>query len=144
MLIVEMTAEVSPSDVLARLSGELPQGVTLLSAESLSDGDRRMPCEAGFTLELAPAVSGTVARRVGRFLAADRLEVERSVPKTGRKKTVDIRSYVLTMEVEGCRLRWTQSISPQGTARPGEVLEALGLPGKEYLPGLSREQVRYC
>jgi hypothetical protein len=56
---------------------------------------------------------------------------------------VDIRPFIESIDLDGNGVTWTQRITPTGTARPGEVLEALGLPALEHVHRLRRLEVRY-
>lgn len=143
LLLLELASQVPPSEVLSRLSSQVPQGVTLLSAERLADADRRLPSEVRYVLELEPVMASGVAERVARFMFEDCIEVERTEPKTRSSKKVDIRQYVLAMGVEDDRLTWTQAITEAGTARVGEILDAVGLPSQRYLHRLLRAGVSY-
>lgn len=143
LLVVELTSRVAPSDVLSGLSTQVPAGITLLSAESVADADRRLPCEARYALGLEPTMSEPVAKRTAQFMSRDCVEVDRLVVKRRSRKSVNIRRYVVTMSVKENRLRWTQSITTTGTARVDEVLEVLRLPSRRYLHRLRREKVSY-
>lgn len=143
LLVVGLTSEVAPSDAMARLAPQLPVGITLMSAEVLADGDRRLPCEARYTLIVEPELAPTVSVAIEKFLASDTVLVERTIKKTAYKKTVDIRQYVLAIEINDDRLTWTQSITLTGTARLNELLDALGLPSRDHLHRLHRQVVRY-
>jgi len=142
LLVVELTEPISPEAFLAGLSGQLPRGIVLHGAEPLADGERRIPVEAVYTLPVAPDEAAELARRAAELLAADRVEINRPIPKARTTRTVDLRPYLLGIAVEGDRLRWTQSIRSTGTARPEEVLTALGL-DVGRLHRLKRERVGY-
>lgn len=143
LLVVELTEAVPPEDFVVRLAPQVPQGIGLRGAEPLADGDRRLPAEAAYVLPVLAEEVGDLARRAAQLLAAERVEVNRAIPKVRTTKTVDLRPYLVAIEVSGERLRWTQSITPTGTARPDEVLTALGLDARRHLPRLLRERVVY-
>ncbi|MBN2559957.1 MAG: DUF2344 domain-containing protein [Phycisphaerae bacterium] len=146
LLVVELTSEASEaacSDVQSWLLPVMPPGIEIVSVEVLCKGDRRLPCEAGYALEIEPTMAEAVGRRAATFLSKDRVEIDRHVPKTRSRRTIDIRQYILTMQVNGDCLRWTQSITSTGTARPDEVLSALGLSPGDHLHHLCRERVWY-
>jgi radical SAM-linked protein len=143
LLIVELSQDQSPADVLSKLSPEMPHGIALLSAESLAPNDKRLPCEACYTLTIEPSAYEAASRRAEAFLAKERVAVDRVVPKSRTTKAVDIRQYVFAIDVKADRVTWSQSITREGTARLSEVLEALGLPSSEHLHLVCREQVCY-
>ncbi len=141
LLLVELASQMEPTDLQAALSLQVPPGMTIVSAEVLADGDRRLPCEACYAVDIEPAEAERVAKDVAEFLLRDCVEIRRIVYKTRLEKTVNIRRYVLAAGVDDDCLRWRQSITPTGTARVGEVLDTLALPSRDYLHRLRREQV---
>lgn len=143
LVVVQLTAEVDPNEVMSRLSRQVPAGLTLLNAELMAADDERIPREVQYELELKHAPTAAVTERAAEALSKDRLEVVRTSPKADSAKTVDIRQYLVSMAVADGRLRWVQTITPTGTARPQEVLESLGLPSREHLHRLRRVRVEY-
>jgi radical SAM-linked protein len=143
LLVLELTLPTDPGEVLSRLSSQLPAGITLISAEALSERDRRLPYEACYSLQLEPMLSARVAKRAAEFISKDRVEVSRTLHPGPGQKVVNVRQYVVAVVVSDDRLNWRQSITATGTARAGEVLGALELPSCRYLHRLRREKVSY-
>ena len=143
LLLVELASQHTPSDLLERLAAQMPSGMTIKSAEPVVDSDRCLPFEARYSVEIASDLCGALSNRIAEFLATDSLVVERSAPKLRRTKSIDVRQYVGTARLTGNCLTWSQTITPEGTARAAEVLEALGLTGSEYLHRLVRTSVSY-
>ena len=142
--MIALVEPVDPSTVVTRLTPQMPQGLALLDAEPVDDDDRRLPCEATYSLSIDRDAAGRLAEKAGDILASPTLVVERAVPGKGSQcKSVDIRPYLQLIEVKGDTLRWTQTVTGTGTARVGEVLDALGLPSGEHLHRLTREGVKY-
>jgi len=143
LVVVQLTTEVDPADAMSRLSRQVPDGLTVLAAELITADDKRIPREAHYELELEPILTAAVTERAAELLSKDRLDIARTSPKADAAKTVDIRQYLASMAVADGRLRWAQAITPTGTARPQEVLEALDLPSREHLHRLRRVRVEY-
>lgn len=143
LLVVELTQEAQPQHVLDALARQMPEGLTLLDAQILDDQDQRRPCEATYELPIDPSMAEPIARQAADFLAMETVMVTRSIPRCGRTKSVNIRSFVERMQVSEDRLTWTQSLSQDGTARLGELLDAVGLPGRDHLHRLTRRCVSY-
>jgi hypothetical protein len=72
-----------------------------------------------------------------------KLPVARSDAKGGAPRTLDIRPFILSACVRDEALVWVQSVSSEGTARVGEVLEALGLPARDLLHCVVRSRASY-
>ncbi len=143
LLVLELTSPTEPGEILSRLSEQLPAGITLISAETLAERDRRLPYEACYSLQLEPMLSEPVAKRAAAFMSKDRVEVDRLIYRGRRHKLINVRQYVVALGVAENCLKWGQSITTTGTARADEVLTALELPSRHYLHKLCRDEVSY-
>lgn len=144
LLVIELTEPLDPSAALTRLTPQMPTGVTLLGSEILDDRDRRLPSEACYAVRFEPSERDRVASHATAFLAAPHVIVARDTPGAdSRGKSVDIRPFILSIEVDEGETRWRQTVSQAGTARVPEVLDVLGLPSREYLHRVRREKVAY-
>lgn len=141
MLVVELTHETAEADAHRALTAQMPEGITLLSAEALADTDQRRPCEATYELPITPDEADDVARRVSEFLTKDNAPVERINRKTQRRRTVDIRVFITNARIDDSRLIWTQSVTQDGTAKIGEVLDAFGLASRDRMHHVVRVRV---
>ncbi|MFO0974101.1 MAG: TIGR03936 family radical SAM-associated protein [Phycisphaerae bacterium] len=141
LLIVEMTEPVEPDEALRRLSGEMPADVRLRSIEAYSDGGPRAATSAKYAIDLPEAAA--MSPRVEAFLARQQSEVERRDAKTGAVRRIDVRSFVSDVRLEDGRLEWTQTMRSGATARPAEVLAALGLDPQETLHRVTRVAVEF-
>jgi radical SAM-linked protein len=143
LLIVEMDSVENPSDVLTRLSAQVPQGMRLVSAERPADRDRCLPCEVQCELAIDPAQRDAIADAVSRFLSRDTVVVQRTTPGDAAVRSVDIRRYVRDMTVCGDFVTWTQAVSQSGTARMAEILDAIDLSAGDHLHRVVRRRVSY-
>lgn len=128
--------EVVPEDeARERLAGQAPPGLTILSL-------RRVGFKAGaqvhsltYRIALPPERVGETARRAAELLAAPECPAERARPTPRR---VDLRPWLrdvrITCEIcshrdgpQKAHLEMELCLTPAGTARPEEVLAALGL-----------------
>lgn len=142
-LIVELHTPLSADEAARRIAPQLPQGMQLIGVDAVGADVPRSAAAVSYEMVLTDDEASAIAIAAARFAASDRAPVHRTDPKTGRGRDVDLRAWVAEVVVERNRLRWTQSISGAGTARPGEVLEAVGLSPTEYLHRLVRTAVRY-
>jgi radical SAM-linked protein len=142
-IVLELDSHQPPEEVLSRLKPHLPRGLALRSAEALPETDHRRPCEAEYVVDVPPDAREDLGRRAAALMAAPRLEVRRRGGTGAPDKTVDIRPYVRAVTLEGTALAWRQSTGQEGTARVGEVLEALGLPARDHVHRVVRRRVEY-
>ena len=144
LLVVELSHDAEPQAIFESLCRQMPQGLTLLGVEKLADQDERRPIGATYELPIDPQTVQDVAQRAADFLASDHLTVTRQAPHQNRSKSVDIRTFVEQMQVNQNRLIWTQTISQDGTVRINELLDAVGLPGRDHLHRVTRAKVSYA
>jgi radical SAM-linked protein len=158
LLIMELDRPQPPAQVLEQLARQTPSGIVLREAFELARHSRPRPVEATYRLDLNdesvdPALPGAhldaeqvsrLAERARQVAAAQCLEVQRTSPKDGRTRTVDVRKYVRRIDLADMALDIVLQISPAGSARPSEVLEVLGLDPVEMLPRLRRVSVRWA
>lgn len=122
---VDLAEWVPPDGLQARLAAQLPPELPLHGIEVLPPGAKEEVGAVRYEIEfrtLAPPAPADVAR----VLAACELPIERPNPEGTRR--LDIRPYLIALQLEGARLVADIRITPQGTARPDEILKALGLP----------------
>ncbi|MFO8008509.1 MAG: TIGR03936 family radical SAM-associated protein, partial [Candidatus Brocadiia bacterium] len=119
-----------PAEFRSRLQAELPEGIRILSAEVTSPHPSRQPTELSYRVPLLPEHELT-RDSLDELMARDEVVAERQRKDTVRQ--VEIRRYLKALRLEDdalhILLRWDQT----GTARPEEVLEALGCrAGEDY------------
>jgi radical SAM-linked protein len=135
-------SEPAPPDFAARLSGVLPAHMTLRTIESY-EWTRSLPSRVtGAAYEArvhavrgdseegvhGEALCGELVMAARRFELTDELPI-REV-REGRERLVDVRRYVERVSVKpgnggSCILNFVAAITPQGTARPERVVDAL-------------------
>lgn len=142
LLIVELAASIAAEEALSRLSAQMPEGIRLLSVRIYPDSGPREALSVTYSLPLG-GDEQTVRDRVESFLNRDSHIVQRRDNLTGRIRPMDVRSGVKSVSIESGRLVWTQALGSGGVARPGEVLEALGLDPRETLHRVVRGHVEF-
>lgn len=120
----ELTSWTSPKQIEKLLGEQLPEGVAISSAEAF---DRKQRSCVNFVEyeALCPGQLGGVADRLRAFMAQKECPVERVSDKGS--KTVEIRQYVMALETGDDRIYLRIRVTDQGTAKPEEVLRAVGL-----------------
>ncbi|HSN92472.1 MAG TPA: TIGR03960 family B12-binding radical SAM protein [Anaeromyxobacteraceae bacterium] len=129
-------------EVASRLARELPEGLSVLGAETL---DPRAP-SIGESLRAAhyraefPADSwpeAALSEKVGAFLAAGEATVTRNAPPknrqkrqqkiaAGKRREINLKEIVTHLAVEGPgQVAFSLRADPSGSARPAEVLAAI-------------------
>lgn len=142
-LVVELAEPMCVAEVARRLTPQLPGGLRLLDVAEWTSAKPPQPRSVGYELRLRPDEITIVQERADWFRSQDKVVVERRGVGAERGKPVDVRFFVTDVHIDADRLAWTQQWTPQGTAKPGEVLEALGLSARDHLHRLQRTRVVY-
>lgn len=143
VLIIDCEGSLDGSEVLKKISAQLPGGMQVLSARELSVGERLLPCAAAYEVELTERVVDGVAARLRDLESRGQLDIQRRDHKTGRTRIVDLRPFLLEARLDSRRLVWRQAILPSGTAKPAEMMELFGLPPADWVHRLRRMSVDY-
>jgi radical SAM-linked protein len=138
---LELAEQPTAAELLARLTDRQPPGLVLVSVEMLPVGARKaQPQRAEYTVRLPAGRRAETAAAAERLLLSERW----IVPREEGRVPVDIRAFVEDVELDppgrreaaddadhpaggDVQLRFRLRITGQGTARPREVLSALGL-----------------
>ena len=124
-LEVGLAAPLPPEELAARWQAALPEGCTLRAAREVPAGAAAARAVgAHYRAAFAEPVAGLAARADALLLARTAV-VERRLEKGTRP--LDVRHWLERVAVEGDRAVVMALRVEEGTARPGEVLRAMGL-----------------
>lgn len=124
VLEFELTSWTSPKQLERVVGEQLPGGIAVASAEAFDRKQRSYVHFVEYEADCRGQCEG-VGDRIRAFLALKECPVERVSDKGS--KTVEIRQYVLALDVEKETLYLRVRITDQGTAKPEEVLRAVGV-----------------
>ncbi len=125
---LELAEPVEPAELLARLAAVSPDGLDWLDAEGVAPGRPARPVAARYRLTPPlPADRLDAARAaIEAILASDRWPYTRRRPD--RTVEADLRPFLLGADLgPDSSLNFRLKIDPGGSARPEELLDALGL-----------------
>lgn len=119
----ELSRWTKPSEVRKRLLQQLPRGIEIKSIEAVSPRESATVSEVLY--EVGPLPRGRL--EPGRLKSLlSRREIVASRIRKGRPKQVNIRPFIKDLRLSGSKLHMRMAVTPTGTARPAEVLQALG------------------
>ena len=121
---LELDEELSTEEVQRRLAAEAPPELDILSADTIDLRARAVPRLGVYRLPVPPERIPEVAGRAAELMARTDAWVERTRPHPRR---LNLRPYLSDLNVLSDSLEMSLVITPNGTARPEEVAEALGL-----------------
>lgn len=129
---VELTQWVSPGRAKAAVGRRMPPGIEVFGVQSIEYGEKAEVVAAQYCVRLGVVPEG-FASRLDAFMASDCSTIERT-GKSGTK-LVNVRSFVRDARLDGDTVRLVVSVSPAGSVRPEEVLEAIvGGPARTLAP----------
>jgi len=143
LFVMTLERHESPDRVCERLARQLPTGIALGETVELARQGKLRAVEATYRLDLAGESRPELAEAVRGITHADRLEVQRVAKKGSRCRTIDLRAWIARVDLCADVLTMILRISPEGSARPAEVLELLGLDATEALARLRRVAVQW-
>jgi radical SAM-linked protein len=125
---LDLAEPLEPAEVLLRLHAATPPGLDWLEAEAVPPGRPAQVEAVRYALEI-PANRRDAARfGLTTLLASTSWPYTRHRPDRDRDVAIDLRPFLLEAELDPLGvLRFRLKMTPNGAARPEEVIEALGL-----------------
>lgn len=128
VLELELSEPFLPAEVLARLEAVSPAGFDFLEAQLSPSRRPAQVAAAHYELPVAEPERAEAQAAIERFLASESWPFTRIRPD--RTFEIDLRPFVKSLELDSTgRLRFCLKVTPAGSARPEEVVSALGLRG---------------
>jgi radical SAM-linked protein len=123
---LDLAEPVEPAEVLRKLAAVAPPGFEWLEVESVPPGRAARAEAVSYVFEVPADRQDAAAASLAKFLASETWPYTRHRPD--RDVALDLRPFVLDAELEGNgALRFRMKITPTGSARPEELIDALGL-----------------
>lgn len=121
---LELDEAVSPEELADRLRRQAPGGLEILEVRRIDPKLTAHVRRVTYRIAMPPARTDNVAPRAAELLARAEVWVERERPQPRR---LNIRPYLDAVRIDAAALAMDLWVTPNGTARPDELLELLGL-----------------
>ncbi len=121
---LELDAESPPDQVRDRLVRQAPPGLEILSVTRIDPKTTAHVRQACYRIAVPPERCGDLTGRIQELLARPECWVERSRPQ---RRRIDLRPYLSDVRLSQNMLEMDLWVTPNGTARPEEILRGLGL-----------------
>ena len=125
---IELSCWEPPKKLEERLTGQLPDGIRIRTVEPYLRKERCFVDFVEYEVEAEGQTNG-MEDRIASFFDQKEHVITRNLGK--REKTVDIRPYVLAVEAEEGKILLRIRVTDTGSARPDEVLKAVGVEVRE-------------
>ncbi len=147
LAVIKVTRPMDAEQLLNALNEQTPRGMKFTRAEVLEAKAPPQPRRVDYDAPVKPEQQERLAELADEFNRAETRPVERggrqSTGKPGRVRTIDLKRLVRDLRLEDGCLRFSLVSDGQVWARPGEVLDAIGLDGRVDLARLVRTNVEY-
>jgi radical SAM-linked protein len=133
------------SGVAARLSGQVPEGIELISVSAARPGTSYQPVSAAYLLPLRREHLNEVLKAtIECLLASESLVLQRRTGPDGSKtRNIDVRGFLTSIEVGEDGIIVECSISGAGSVRVDEVLSLLRLDQSMLAAPIRRTSVKW-
>ena len=121
---LELDKELPLEEIQALLAAQAPAGLEILRVQRVDPKAGAQVRRACYRVAVPGELRLELAERITAILAAPHCWVERSRPQP---RQLDIRCYVRDLSLQEDDLEMDLVVTPQGTARPDEILRVLGL-----------------
>jgi radical SAM-linked protein len=124
VLELEFSERIEPGEVFDRLAAQMPPGLEILSVNRIDVRSKAQVRRAGYRVSVPADRQPELPERIAALLAARECWVTRSRPAPRR---LNLRPFLDELRLADDRLEMLLWVTPTGAARPGEILELLGL-----------------
>ncbi len=124
VLEVELDGEFSADEVKERMAQQAPDGLRILSVTPIDKRTRAQACKATYRMQVPKPFADELPARIAELLAAESCWIERTRP---RPRKIDLRPFVDNVRLVDDSLEMDIVVTPNGSARPQEIAELLGL-----------------
>jgi radical SAM-linked protein len=142
-IVIETVADMEPEGTVARLQGELPEGIRLTGLRRLALVERPRPVEARYRLTLEKSERADFSDRIEALMAGDSATALRKNPKTGKERSINIRTFLVDLRQIEDSVEFTLRVTGEGTAKPAEIAGLLGLDARFVNHLIHRVEVRW-
>jgi radical SAM-linked protein len=126
-LLIELTEPRDPAVLTAELNAQLPAQAQAASARGLEPGEKLRPEWAEYRVQLPPDAETIDPAKAAALMAGDSIAAVRRRNDGKPEKPLEIRRFVLELRTEVKSVFMRLAVTDSGSARPGEVMQALGV-----------------
>jgi radical SAM-linked protein len=121
---LELDADLPAEEIHVRLARQAPAGLEILDVRPIDRKSSAQVRGVAYRVALPPGRSEDLQHRAAGLLATSECWIERTRPQTRR---FDLRPYLRDLRISSETLEMDLWVTPNGTARPDEVMGLLGL-----------------
>lgn len=133
------------SRIKAQLAGKLPADCLLLSVEAARKNISYQPTSATYILPLrSESINIELKSRIERLLEQHSCNLKRRINgKKSNFKNINVRPFLISIELDNSNVIVECKISPEGTIRVDEIIELLDLKTESLAGPIKRTNVKW-
>ncbi len=140
-MLLHLDEPVEPPLVCGALAPQVPEGVRLAGCRAAPGKASWQAQEALYEVPLDSDLASPLPRRIAEVMASGTGVLTRRMGPGKADKPVDVRRFIRGLELHDQRLAMRVGFEAGATARPGEVLELLGLPARPHASRVTRVRI---
>ena len=121
---LELGELLPPEDIHSILARQAPPGLSILDVQRVDARARLHPNKVVYRLSIPERRQSELRERAASLLAGSECRIERTKPTP---RQLDIRPFILDLCITPTAIELHLAVTTHGSARPDEVLRALGL-----------------
>lgn len=121
---LELEAPLPEREVFSRLANQAPEGLKILSVRAVHDSSAPQVSKACYEIIVPTERQCETIQRIDKLLAAEHVWIKRDKPKP---REIDIRPFIDDLRLTANKLVMRLRMTPEGSARPLEILQILQL-----------------
>jgi radical SAM-linked protein len=121
---LELDEVLSAKEIESRLTAQAPAGLEILQVQRIDPKAKAQVRRVCYRVAVPDEGRADLVERINALLKVPHCWVERARPQPRR---LDVRPYILDVRLGEDSLEMELEVTPQGTARPDEILRILGL-----------------
>jgi len=143
VVVIEFERRLGERDAIAKLSAQMPRGLSLGSARRLERGEKLHPSLARYRLDASGLLPIDVDQRILAILESASLPMERKHAKTGQTRVIDARPYIEDIQRCDSAIEFALRITETGTVRPAEMVALLGMNAQAGVARIRRIEIHW-
>ncbi|RKY25808.1 MAG: hypothetical protein DRP62_00340 [Planctomycetota bacterium] len=130
-------------DIRDKLAGQLPDGCELLTV-SMAGHKKPNAVSATYMLVIQPEyLDDNLKARIDNLLASETLNLERRINAGGNTRSIDVRGFLKSIELDDGRITVECNISSAGSIRVDEILNLLELDMEKLAAPIRRTNIKW-
>ena len=142
-IVIEFEQPVDGDEVSRKLGEQTPPDLKISGAHRLAVGEQPQPDLVRYRLENGAVANVDINERVQELLAAEAIKLERSDRKSDRVRSINARSFLEDMYVDGQDVVFVLRVTAEGSVRPAEIAGLLGFDATAVNHRIRRIEVQW-